>query len=291
MKRAPYIALAVVLFILAAGVAWWLLRPVPASQELVLFGNVDLREIDLAFNDSERIAAVLVQEGARVRSGQVLARADTSRLKPQLDQAIAIVAIDDANAANAWRQYQRLSGLSAVTSGGGISRQLLDAAKTAFDAATARVNADAAEVVLLRRQLADAQLLAPTDATVNTRLMEPGEIASPQSPVFSLAVISPKWVRVYVTETDLGKVHPAMAAYILVDSFPDRRFAGWVGFVSPVSEFTPKNIETEDLRTSLVYEVRVFVTDPADVLRLGMPATVHLSLEHSTPRVAAVRNP
>ena len=184
-----------------------------------------------------------------------------------------------------------MKGLSATTFGGGVSQQALDASKTAFDAAAARVNADAAEVVLLRRQLIDAQLLAPIDATVSTRLMEPGEIASPQSPVFSLALTNPKWVRVYVTESDLGKVHPGMTGYILVDSFPNRRFAGWVGFVSPVSEFTPKNIETEDLRTSLVYEVRVFVTDPADVLRLGMPATVHLSLEHSTPRVAAVRNP
>ena len=291
MKRAPLIALAVLLFVLAGAVAWWLLRPEPAPTELVLFGNVDLREVDLAFNDSERIAAVLVQEGARVRAGQVLALADTSRLKPQLDQAVAIVAIDEANSASAWRQYLRMRGLSATTYGGGVSQQVLDAAKTAFDAAAARVNADAAEVVLLRRQLIDAQLLAPIDATVSTRLMEPGEIASPQSPVFSLAVTNPKWVRVYVTESDLGKVHPGMTGYILVDSFPNRRFSGWVGFVSPVSEFTPKNIETEDLRTSLVYEVRVFVKDPADSLRLGMPATVHLSLLRSTARTAAASNP
>ena len=286
MKRVPFIALAVLLLVLAAGVAWWLLRPEPAPTELVLFGNVDLREVDLAFNDSERIAEVLVREGARVRAGQVVARADTSRLKPQLDQAIAIVAVDDANSASAWRQYLRMKGLSATTFGGGVSQQALDAAKTTFDAAAARVNADAAEVVLLRRQLIDAQLLAPIDATVSTRLMEPGEIASPQSPVFSLAVTNPKWVRVYVSESDLGKVHPGMTGYILVDSFPNRRFSGWVGFVSPVSEFTPKNIETEDLRTSLVYQVRVFVKDPADSLRLGMPATVHLSLMHSTPRNA-----
>ncbi|HEX5607121.1 MAG TPA: hemolysin D, partial [Candidatus Binatia bacterium] len=62
-----------------------------------------------------------------------------------------------------------------------------------------------------------------------------------------------------------------------VDAFPQRRFEGWIGFISPVAEFTPKSVQTEELRTSLVYEVRVFVKDPADELRLGMPASVFFS--------------
>jgi HlyD family secretion protein len=132
---------------------------------------------------------------------------------------------------------------------------------------------------LLRQQLRDSDLIAPVDATVRTRIMEPGEMASPQRPVLALAVTDPKWVRAYVDEPNLGRVKPGMTGFILVDSFPDRRFEGWVGFISPVAEFTPKTVQTEDLRTSLVYEVRVFVKDPGDVLRLGMPATVSLSGE------------
>jgi len=229
MKRALFIALAVFMVVLVGILVWWVLQPTTPAQELALYGNVDLREVDLAFNNNERIAAVLVQEGARVRMGQVLARVDTSRLKPQLDQTVAIVALDDANTANAWRQFTRLRGLSASTYGGGISQQVLDAAKTAFDAATARANADSAQVALLRRQLADAELVAPSNATVRTRLVEPGEIASPLKPVFSLAIVDPKWVRVYVTEADLGKVHSGMSASVSVDSFLNRRFAGWVG--------------------------------------------------------------
>jgi membrane fusion protein PltH len=128
----------------------------------------------------------------------------------------------------------------------------------------------------LRQQLADAQLVAPVDAVVRTRVMEPGEMASPQKPVFTLAITDPKWVRAYVSEPDLGKVHSGAAASVMVDSFPDRRFDGWIGFISPVAEFTPKSVQTEELRTSLVYEVRVFVKDPSDELRLGMPATVYL---------------
>jgi HlyD family secretion protein len=65
-----------------------------------------------------------------------------------------------------------------------------------------------------------------------------------------------------------------MTAKILSDSFPDQTFDGWIGFISPVAEFTPKTVETEDLRTKLVYEVRVFVHDSKDLLRLGMPVTV-----------------
>jgi HlyD family secretion protein len=109
-------------------------------------------------------------------------------------------------------------------------------------------------------------------------------MSSPQRPVFSLAITDPKWIRAYVAETDLGKIHPGIAASVMVDSFPNRRFAGWIGFISPVAEFTPKAVQIEELRTSLVYEVRVFVKDPSDELRLGMPATVSFSPDGSGPR-------
>jgi HlyD family secretion protein len=151
--------------------------------------------------------------------------------------------------------------------------------------AEARLRAAEAQLALLQQQLADAQLVAPVHGTVRTRLMEPGEMASPQKPVFSLAVTDPKWVRAYVSEPDLGKVSPGMAASVMVDSFPQRRFEGWVGFISPIAEFTPKTVQTTELRTSLVYEVRVFVKDPEDALRLGMPATVSLSLNHHDSQV------
>jgi HlyD family secretion protein len=195
--------------------------------------------------------------------------------------------LDNINTANARRQYERLRNLSDSSGGRGVSQQDVDNAKAALDTATARAAADGAQLMLLRQQLIDAQLVAPLDATVRTRIMEPGEIAAPQKPVFSLAIINPKWISVYVSETDLGKVHPGMVASVLVDSFPNRRFAGWVGFISPAAEFTPKNIETDDLRTSLVYEVRVFVKDPKDELRLGMPATAHLALAHTPARSGA----
>jgi HlyD family secretion protein len=336
MRRTVLIALLLAVAGAAAGMTWWLTHREPATQELTLYGNVDLRQVELPFNNSERIAAVLVQEGDRVQRGQVLSRLDTSRLEPQVAQAEAQASAQrqvverlhhgsrpeeiaqaranvqsaKADAANARRQYERLKTLFEGSAGRAVSQEDRDNAKAALDVAEAklavnqkaldlaiagprkeevaeaeaRLRADEAQLALLRQQLADAQLVAPVDAVVRTRLLEPGEMASPQKPVFSLAIVDPKWVRAYVSEPDLGKVRPGMAASVAVDSSPGQRFDGWVGFISPVAEFTPKAVQTEELRTSLVYEVRVFVKDPSDELRLGMPATVYLSRDQGGPQ-------
>jgi HlyD family secretion protein len=312
------------------------------SHELVLYGNIDLRQVQLSFNNSDRIAEVLVQEGDHVHKGQVLARLDTSRLEPQLAQATAQAAaqrqvvarlrngsrpeeiaqaranVDSANAdlVNSQRQYERLKNAAEVSAGKAVRQQDVDIAKAALQVAEAklavnqktldlavlgprkediaeneaRLRANEAQAALLRQQLADFQLLAPTDAVVRTRIMEPGEMATPQSPVFALAITDPKWVRAYVSEPDLGKLKPGAAVSIAVDSFPKRRFEGWIGFISPVAEFTPKAVQTEELRTSLVYEVRVFVKDREDALRLGMPASVYLALGEKNQGVKSTQN-
>jgi len=325
-----------------AGAGWGLssLHRGRDVQDLKLFGNVDLRQVDLAFNNSERIVEVNVQEGDLVRAGQVLARLDTGRLRPQADEAAAQVAAQRqvlerlrhgsrpeeiaearanvesarADAARADQQYARMKRLFDSSSGRAASQQDLDNDRSTLDVAKAKVvlnekalalaiagprsedvrqaeaqlQADEARLQLLRQQLADSELIAPAAAAVRSRLMEPGEIASPQRPVFSLAIVNPKWVRAYVPEPDLGKIHPGMVARVSADSFPGQSFEGWVGFVSPVAEFTPRTVQTTELRTSLVYEVRVFVKDAQDRLRLGMPASVNLPL--SPAKTAANRS-
>ncbi|HEX4071179.1 MAG TPA: efflux RND transporter periplasmic adaptor subunit [Planctomycetaceae bacterium] len=329
MRRIAFILFLLVAVGAAGGATWWFNYRKSPSNELALYGNVDLRQVELPFNDNERIADVHVQEGDHVKRGQVLAELDTGRLLPQVNQARAQVAAQRqvverlhngsrpeeiaqaranvastaADASNAHRQYDRLRKISQQSSGQAVSKEDLDNAQAAAEVADAkqaanqqalelailgprkeevaeneaRLQAQEAQLAFLCRQLTDAQLKAPMDAVVRTRLMEPGEMASPQKAVFSLAIIDPKWVRAYVSEVDLGKIHPGMKASVVVDSFPDRRFEGWIGFISPVAEFTPKIVQTDELRTTLVYEVRVFVKDPSDDLRLGMPATVLLT--------------
>ena len=342
-KIARFAVPIVAIFVIGAGLWWWLGRH-HQPTELRLYGNVDLRQIELPFNGNERISAVLVQEGDHVTQGQLLARLDTSRLAPQVAKAEADLAAQTqsvdrlhhgnrpeeiaqaranldaaaADAENARAQFARLRALSDSSSGRAVSRQDMDTAKAALDSAEARLavnrkalalelagprkedvaqgeaqlRGDLAQLALVQQQLKDAELLAPQNAVVRSRIVEPGEIASPQKAAFTLAITDPKWVRVYVTETDLGGVREGLNASVTVDAFRGRQFAGWVGFISPVAEFTPKSVETSELRSSLVYEVRVFVRDPDDELRLGMPASVHLPLrqhgDESTPARAGV---
>jgi HlyD family secretion protein len=331
MKRTARLALVLAGLVgLGAALWWWSAAHHQTREELTLYGNIDLRQVNLPFNGNERIAQVLAQEGDSVKRGQVLARLDTSRLAPQVAKAEADVATQQqvvnrlhhgnrpeeiaqaranvdaarADAVNARAQYERLRVLSDNSAGRAVSRQDLDSAKAAVDAAEAKLivsqkalelelagprkedvaqaeaqlRAEEAQLALLRQQWKDAELFAPLDAVVRSRIVEPGEMASPQKAAFTLAITDPKWVRAYVSETDLGFLREGLKAAITADAFPARSFPGWVGFISPVAEFTPKSVETSELRSSLVYEVRVFVQDPANELRLGMPTTVHLPL-------------
>ena len=138
--------------------------------------------------------------------------------------------------------------------------------------AAAQLEAARASLALLRHEISLGELRAPTAAVVSSRLLEPGDMASPASPVFLLSLTSPKWVRAYVSETQLGRVRHGMTASIHTDSFPEA-VPGRIGYIAPQAEFTPKSVQTEELRTALVYEVRIVTEDPLDRLRLGMPVS------------------
>jgi HlyD family secretion protein len=316
-----------------AAVVWQAVeKPVPPDH-LVLYGNVDLRQVSLAFNASERITMIHVQEGAHVKKGQLLAELDTSILQLKLAQARAQagvreqallklragsrpeevaqagagVAAAQAQADNARQQTERLHAVHNDTAGRGVSQQEVDNAQTGakvalaqlqnarkaqqlvvrgprredIGQASAQLEAARAESALLVQQLSEAQLKAPIDAVVRSRLLEPGDMASPQRPVLTLAITDPKWVRAYVNEVDLGRIRPGMTASVSTDSQPSQPLPGRIGSISSVAEFTPKTVQTEELRTTLVYEVRVLVTDQADRLRLGMPATVRIDLKQA----------
>jgi HlyD family secretion protein len=333
MKK-KVIRLVVILVLLAAvGAGLWvyfLQNQKEHKNELVLYGNVDIRQVDLAFNDSERIAEIMVREGEPVKKGQLLADLETIRFQHDVDRASSQVAaqrdeiakleagsrveeIDrtraDVEAAKAQaddldRTYRRLRPLAQKNL---IAPEQIDQARAKADAAQAqlqaavqelklvlagpreediaaaksRLKALEAELALARQKLADASLYAPSDGIIQNRILEPGDMASPQKAVFTLALTDPVWVRAYVSETDLGKLFPGMTVRVVSDSFPDKTYPAWVGYISPVAEFTPKSVETAELRTRLVYQVRVYVCNPRNELRLGMPATVIIPLHQS----------
>lgn len=318
---------------LVVALAWLHWRPASDGATLTLYGNVDIRQVSLAFEGSDRVAEMRVEEGDRVQAGQVLAVLDTRTTRLQHDQASAQVAVlaqtllalrngsrpeeirqakaqvaaAQAEVERSRLQLERLQQTAARTDGRAVSRQALDDAQAQLrvaqaqleaqqqaqrlavlgprseDIARAQAQLDAAraERALLQHRIDLAELKAPQAAVVRARLLEPGDMASPQRPAYTLALTDPKWVRAYVSEPQLGRIRPGMAARVTTDSAPDAPIAGRIGFISSVAEFTPKSVQTEELRSSLVYELRVVVEDPHDVLRLGQPATVHLTADRA----------
>ncbi|TWT61695.1 efflux RND transporter periplasmic adaptor subunit [Rubinisphaera italica] len=300
------------------------------ADELTVFGNVDVRQVELAINGNERIGELLVEEGDRITKGDLLAKLDSERLEYAVERAKAIVesqrqvvarleagsrpeeiakaradvAAAKALATDTKRTYERITRLRERDA---VTQQELDDARAAYDSAEAQVKARQAELdlavagprkedkdeakALLKRyeaelaqvehDLKDASLYAPSDGIIQDRILEVGDMASPQKTVFTMALTDPVWVRAYVSEPDLGKIHEGMKATVITDSFPDKEYEGRIGFISPTAEFTPKPVETRELRTKLVYQIRVFVKNPNNELRLGMPATVKIPLDQS----------
>jgi HlyD family secretion protein len=295
-----------------------------ADRPLALYGNVDIREVDMAFRVGGRIKTIAVEEGVKVQPGQVLATLDTATVDARLHQADAQVAQAQAElaklhngnraqdigqararvaaaaavAANAQRDYARRQPLVAP---GAISRalweqtvadrdranaqlaeaqqglSLLQAGSRREDVAVGEAQLRAAEAT--RRSaatdLGDTRLVAESGATVVTRAQEPGAIVQSGQTVLTLSIDRPLRVRAYIAEPDLSRISPGMAVELTADGNP-RSYHGTIGYISPRSEFTPKSVETQELRTDLVYRLRIIVSDPDDALRQGQPVTVRV---------------
>jgi HlyD family secretion protein len=338
VKRKILLVLLVAAVLGAVGAAGWHFtrEGSPGGNALTLYGNVDIRQVQLAFNGSERIATMVAREGDPVKKGQLLATLDTVRLennvklqqaqlaaqqqqvarleagsrpeeilKAQADVDAAFIAAD-----NARQTYLRQKDLVARHF---VAQQQADDALAAADAAQARfqslqetlklvrmgprkediaaaramMKASQAALDVARNALADASLYAPENGIIQERILEPGDMATPLRPVYTLALTDPVWVRAYVQGPDLGKLRQGMRAEVGTDSFPGKRYRAWVGYISPTAEFTPKSVETTEVRSSLVYQVRIFVCNPQDELRQGMPATVTIPLGPDTTTDAA----
>lgn len=334
MKK-KLILLVVLIAAVAGGFAYRTLHNEESEAgELTLYGNVDIRKVDLGFRVSGRLSAVLVEEGDRVQAGQLLARLDNTPYRDELQlaqaqqeqvaavlakleagarpqeiaQAAALVRERQASVKNLQTEYQRLKNLIAS---GAVSQQSFDNAGAALAEATARLataqeglhlaregfrnedivaaradlQAAQARLAGARTRLDDTEIKAPQGGIILTRVKEPGAIVGTGQTVLTLSLDTPLWIRAYVEEPDLGRVYPGMPAQVFTDSAPDRPYQGQVGFISPEAEFTPKSVQTEELRTRLVYQLRIIADDPDHGLRQGMPVTVRLTEnERQSPR-------
>jgi len=315
MKRIALIAaVLVVALVLARFVLWPRLNSGDTNSEaaLALYGNVEIRQVDLAFRVSGRLDAVNFEEGDTVSVGNVIAVLDTAPLRDGVTQAKAEASVrraelarleagsrsqevDRARArveeleANVLIAQQTFDRQSKLRDSGYVSQQAYDTALATLDAAKKRLVAGKKELVLVQLgprpeeiaggtagveaaeaavaqaelRLGDTSLIAPSDGILLARVREPGSIVAAGVPVATLALTSP--------------VLPGKTADVFTDSMPDRPYRGQVGFVSPVAEFTPRTVQTPDLRTDLVYQVRIIIDAPDSGLRQGMPVTVKMS--------------
>lgn len=297
------------------------------KDTLTLYGNVDIRQVDLGFRVPGRLQKMMFEEGDEVKAGDMVAvldkapyEASVSTAKGQLQQAEASYArlrhgnrpqeieearanvrvlkatydnavvtlqrqqeqlkiqgtsrqaYDDAFAKKQEAEAQLKNGLEALSlAEEGFRIEDIEGGKAAVEAA--RATLESAQV-----NLQDTTIFAPSDGIMLTRVREPGAIVDPQAIVYTLTLHKPVWIRAYVSETNLGRIKPGMEAAVTTDANPDKPFKGQIGFISPQAEFTPKTVETPELRTDLVYRIRITVEDPEGKLRQGMPVTVKIPL-------------
>lgn len=238
---------------------------------LTIYGNVDIRDVALGFKVPGRIAELKFEEGDKVKLGDALAMLDKESF--QEDYAITQAQLEEARAelTNAEKVFERRKNLRNT---GFVSEQLYDDALAQKNEAQARVKTAEVKVDLSETSLKDTEILAPNDGMILSRVREPGSIVSPSQTVYTMALNRPVWVRTYVSEPDLGEVYNGKEAEVFTDTNPNKPYKGKIGFISPQAEFTPKNVETKELRTDLVYRLRVIIDDPDDHIRQGMPVTV-----------------
>lgn len=318
--------LIITVILLAAGSAVfsWVLHTEQDESLLYLYGNVDIREVQLAFRQPGRVAQMMFDEGDAVVAGTRMATLDAQPyqeafataeasvrvaqaelakmrrgLRPQeIIQAQEVLNQAQAVARRAERDYVRLSRLLPSKAS---SQQDVDNARAARDQAIAGVKAAKAALSQAREgfrkediaaaeaqlaaamatrdqaatALADTELFAPSDGTVITRIREPGSMVVSQSAVYNLSLDKPVYVRAYIGETALGRIAPGTPVQVRSDS-SKKIYHGQIGFISPRAEFTPKTVETTDLRTDLVYRLRIVVSDADAALRQGMPITIEV---------------
>ena len=265
----------------ASGDLLAILDPVPyrikrsEAQGAMLQAKAALEKLHRGFRTEE------VQEAAaqrdRVRASLDLAEKDYSRISNLFAQkAVARSELDRASSQrNALRAELAAAENALALMREGYRKEDIEAAEAAYEAASARFAA-------AENALSDTELRSPAEGTILTRVTEPGTVVGAGQVVYALALERPVQVRAYIPEPQLGRVRVGMPARIFTDSSPTP-IEGTLTFISPTAEFTPKQVQTEDLRTDLVYRARILVEDDRDGrLKNGMPVTVLMdSLEAS----------
>ena len=301
--------------------AFW--RTQEVAHKLVLSGNIEAHESVLSFKSVQsRIIDLPFNEGQWVKKGTVLAVLDSSDYRQQIVIAEGNLAVqrrqldtarqnlvttgrtllvDQADLKQRQLDYQRALDLQQQ---GFTSKATLDQSDTALkqsnavlardqsvqtaaartvDVAQASASSAAESVALARIVVGYTTLIAPFDGVVSVRQAEVGEVVVPGTPVLTLSDLEHVWLRAYLNESDLGRVHIGQQVSVSNDSHPGKHYQGRVSFISDKAEFTPKSVETHAERVNLVYRIKIDITNPEHELVPGMPADATVELQTAGP--------
>lgn len=271
MKRR---VLLLILLLLLVGVAFFIYerrRAKIPDDTLLLYGNVDVRQVDLGFRVLGRVTALQFEEGDLVKAGDLMASLDK---QPYFDQLLQARASLDATLVSLQYAEKVFHRREELIGDGSVSFEDLENAQTSKDGLQENLKQATAAVGVAETDLRDTEIFAPNDGIILTRIREPGSVVTIGQPVYTLSLSDPVWVRAYVSEPNLGVIYAGQPAEVYTDS--QHVYRGHIGFISPVAEFTPKTVETTELRTDLVYRLRIIVDNPDHLLKQGMPVTVKL---------------
>ena len=331
MKK-PVAIILVVVVLLAAGTGGWLWYQSRQDNGLTLYGNVDIRQVEVGFRVGGRVTELFKEEGDVVKTGERLARLDAKPYEDVFNRAAAQLSMQEielakmlagyrtedieqaratlngaqavyVNAAGNLRRLERLRRQSAVAQkdlddaraayGDALSRrnaareqlQLMESGYRTEDVERqkAAVEAARAELAGATTNLQDTELFAPQDGVVLTRVHEIGAVVQGGQTIYAVTLNNPVWIRAYVTQPNLGNIRPGQEVLLSIDATPDKTYRGRIGFISPTAEFTPKTVETKEVRNDLVFRFRVVAEDPDNVMRQGMPVTVTLRKDGGRP--------
>ncbi|MEI8124959.1 MAG: efflux RND transporter periplasmic adaptor subunit [Parachlamydiaceae bacterium] len=268
----------IVVFILLLGVAcgivlYYLYEEKNRDTDIVLYGNIDVRQVDLSFRVEGRVSEMFFEEGDLVPTGALVGILDK---QPYVDQVFQSEAQLDSVRSSLVNADILLKRRLELIGDGSISQEDLDNATMNKLVLDGSVKSSEAALAISKTNLTFTECFAPTDGIVLSRVREPGTVVRVSDPIYTLSIISPVWVRAFIPEPLLGVVTPGMKADIYTDTKGGTVYHGHVGFISPVAEFTPKTVETTQLRTDLVYRLRIYADNPDQGLRQGMPVTVRL---------------
>jgi HlyD family secretion protein len=301
------------------------------QSELLVSGNIEAHESLVSFKAVQsRIVELPFDEGQWVEVGTVLARLDDADYLKQVevneaavgvaqrqlqsatekvDVARATIANDRADLAQRQLNYNRRQRLFAANA---IAAEDRDLALTALKQAQAALQRDIAawraagrDVEVARASLHDTHkklelskvilnyttLRAPFSGVILVRNAELGEVMQPGTPVVTLADLNHVWLRAYIGETDLGKVRWGQDAVLTTDTYPGKKYHGYVSFIASNAEFTPKSVETHKERVTLVYRIKIDVENPRHELKPGMPADALIELNSGGPQRDDYRGP